>query len=146
MKTLPAGAAPARRLKSFTPNALVACTAGPETSGAGSSSAAPAGGFGAAAGAGPPGAPPALPNEKSAAASAATRAEGADEASAYHQAIDEFRRGLLRKALRAAGGNRAEAARRLGLSRQALSYLVLHLGLEDDGRETAGEADTRGEA
>ena len=73
-------------------------------------------------------------------------AEGADEASAYHQAIDEFRRGLLRKALRAAGGNRAEAARRLGLSRQALSYLVLHLGLEDGGRETAGEADTRGEA
>jgi len=52
--------------------------------------------------------------------------------SAYHQELDDFRRGLLLRALRAAGGNRAEASRRLGLSRQALSYLVLHLGLDDE--------------
>jgi DNA-binding NtrC family response regulator len=61
-------------------------------------------------------------------------------ASAYHQKIDELRRSLLRKALRAAAGNRAEAARQLGLSRQALSYLVLHLGLDDDGTQDSGPA------
>ena len=61
-------------------------------------------------------------------------------ASAYHQKIDELRRSLLRKALRAAAGNRAEAARQLGLSRQALSYLVLHLGLDDDGAQDSGPA------
>jgi transcriptional regulator with GAF, ATPase, and Fis domain len=58
--------------------------------------------------------------------------EPVSAASAYHQELDDFRRGLLRRALRAAGGQRAEAARRLGLSRQALSYLVLHLGLDDE--------------
>ncbi len=62
-------------------------------------------------------------------------------ASAYHQELDDFRRGLLRRALRAAGGNRAEASRRLGLSRQALSYLVLHLGLDDE-IGTGGSAGT----
>ncbi|MEO8196395.1 MAG: sigma 54-interacting transcriptional regulator, partial [Thermoanaerobaculia bacterium] len=72
-------------------------------------------------------------------------AEAANEAGAYHQEIDELRRGLLRKALRAAGGNRAEAARRLGLSRQALSYLVLHLGLEDGGTGEGAATSMRGE-
>ena len=62
------------------------------------------------------------------------------EPSAYHQELDDFRRGLLRKALRSSGGNRAEAARRLGLSRQALSYLVLNLGLDDGvGAQGGGE-------
>ncbi len=64
--------------------------------------------------------------------------EIADGSSAYHQELDDFRRALLQKALRACGGNRAAAARRLGLSRQALSYLVLHLGLDP---EVAGAAD-----
>ena len=67
-------------------------------------------------------------------------------ASAYHQELDDFRRGLLRRALRAAGGNRAAAARGLGLSRQALSYLVLHLGLDDEtatGGSAAGRAGGR---
>jgi transcriptional regulator with GAF, ATPase, and Fis domain len=57
--------------------------------------------------------------------------ESLHEASAYHRELDDFRRALLRKALRASSGNRAEAARHLGLSRQALSYLVRQLGLED---------------
>jgi DNA-binding NtrC family response regulator len=65
-------------------------------------------------------------------------AEAVKESSAYHHEIDEFRRQLLRRALRASGGNRAEAARRLGLSRQALSYLVHHLGLDDIGPEATG--------
>jgi DNA-binding NtrC family response regulator len=47
----------------------------------------------------------------------------------YHQRVLEFRRRLVTEALVAAGGNRAAAARRLGVSRQALSYLVRSLGL-----------------
>lgn len=47
----------------------------------------------------------------------------------YHRQIESFRRDLVERALRAADGNRAEAARRLGLTRQALSYLVRQLGL-----------------
>ncbi|MCB1057112.1 MAG: sigma 54-interacting transcriptional regulator, partial [Acidobacteria bacterium] len=47
----------------------------------------------------------------------------------YHQSLEAFRRRLVQEALAAAAGNRAEAARRLGLSRQALSYLVRQLRL-----------------
>ncbi len=47
----------------------------------------------------------------------------------YHQQIDRFRRRLIGEALEQSGGNRAAAARRLGLTRQALSYLVRQLGL-----------------
>jgi DNA-binding NtrC family response regulator/tetratricopeptide (TPR) repeat protein len=47
----------------------------------------------------------------------------------YHQQIDAVRRRIITAALRAAGGNQAEAARRLGLSRQALSYQVRQLKL-----------------
>jgi DNA-binding NtrC family response regulator len=48
-------------------------------------------------------------------------------AGTYHQQVETFRRRLVEEALRAAQGNRAEAARRLGLTRQALSYLVRQL-------------------
>jgi len=47
----------------------------------------------------------------------------------YHLEVDALRRRLLEDALAASGGRRAEAARRLGLSRQALSYLMGQLGL-----------------
>ena len=47
----------------------------------------------------------------------------------YHEQIEAFRRHLVRKALQESRGHRAEAARRLGLSRQALSYLIRQLGL-----------------
>ncbi|HEV8577540.1 MAG TPA: sigma 54-interacting transcriptional regulator [Thermoanaerobaculia bacterium] len=47
----------------------------------------------------------------------------------YHQQVDSLRRRLVTGALEECG-NRAEAARRLGISRQALSYLVRQLGLE----------------
>ncbi|MEL7059244.1 MAG: sigma 54-interacting transcriptional regulator [Acidobacteriota bacterium] len=47
----------------------------------------------------------------------------------YHQQVDAFRRRVLGRALEASGGNRAEAARQLGMSRQALSYLVRQLDL-----------------
>jgi DNA-binding NtrC family response regulator/tetratricopeptide (TPR) repeat protein len=54
----------------------------------------------------------------------APRPEGAG----YHHQVEAFRRQLVRDAL-LAGGNQSEAARRLGLSRQALSYLVRQLRL-----------------
>lgn len=45
----------------------------------------------------------------------------------YHRKLERYRRGLIRKALVEAGGNQARAARPLGMSRQALSYLVRKL-------------------
>jgi two-component system, NtrC family, response regulator len=48
----------------------------------------------------------------------------------YHREVDALRRRLVAGALAACRQNRAEAARRLGLSRQALSYLVRQLGLQ----------------
>lgn len=47
----------------------------------------------------------------------------------YHQQLEAFRRRLVGDTLRGCNGNRAEAARRLGLTRQALSYLVRQLRL-----------------
>jgi two-component system NtrC family response regulator len=47
----------------------------------------------------------------------------------YHQQVEDLRRRLVRDAIDTAAGNHAEAARRLGISRQALSYLVRQLGL-----------------
>jgi DNA-binding NtrC family response regulator len=55
--------------------------------------------------------------------------DDAPPAGGYHQQVEALRRRLIADALVATGGNRAEAARRLGLSRQALSYLVRELGL-----------------
>ncbi len=48
----------------------------------------------------------------------------------YHRQVEDFRRSLVREALLASGGRRAEAARRLNLSRQALSYLAKTLRVE----------------
>jgi transcriptional regulator with GAF, ATPase, and Fis domain len=47
----------------------------------------------------------------------------------YHEQVEDFRRGLIATAVAESGGNLAAAARRLGLTRQALSYLVRQLGL-----------------
>ncbi len=46
------------------------------------------------------------------------------DGASYHWKLEQYRRGLIRKALQDAGGNQARAARALGMSRQALSYLV----------------------
>ncbi len=45
----------------------------------------------------------------------------------YHSQVERFRKGLVKEALDHSNGKQAEAARRLGLTRQALSYLVRQL-------------------
>ncbi|MDE2850944.1 MAG: sigma 54-interacting transcriptional regulator [Acidobacteriota bacterium] len=47
--------------------------------------------------------------------------------SGYHWKMEQYRRRLIGKALEESGGNQARAARSLGISRQALSYLVRKL-------------------
>jgi DNA-binding NtrC family response regulator len=47
----------------------------------------------------------------------------------YRARLDAHRRGLISEALQRAGGNRTRAARELGLSRQALAYLIRELRL-----------------
>jgi transcriptional regulator with PAS, ATPase and Fis domain len=47
--------------------------------------------------------------------------------SSYHRQVDALRRRLILEALEKHGGNRAEAARELGVSRQGLSYLICKL-------------------
>jgi len=45
----------------------------------------------------------------------------------YHEQVNDFRRDLIREAVVRHGGNRSRAAADLGLSRQAMSYLVRKL-------------------
>ena len=47
----------------------------------------------------------------------------------YHRAVEAVRRHEIESALAACDGNRAKAARRLGMSRQGLSYLMRQLGI-----------------
>ncbi len=47
----------------------------------------------------------------------------------YHEQVEALRRRLVREALQRASGNQAAAARDLGLSRQAMSYLVRQLDI-----------------
>jgi transcriptional regulator with GAF, ATPase, and Fis domain len=51
----------------------------------------------------------------------------AKEEGGYHQCVLDYRRRLVVEALQDSDGNQAQAARRLGLTRQALSYLVKSL-------------------
>ena len=52
----------------------------------------------------------------------------------YHEKVEDYRRRLLLEALAATDRNQSAAARRLGISRQNLSYLIRKLGivLSDD--------------
>ena len=47
----------------------------------------------------------------------------------YRARMDEHRRGLILEALERTGGNRSQAARDLGMSRQALLYLIRELNV-----------------
>ncbi|HUP23607.1 MAG TPA: sigma 54-interacting transcriptional regulator [Thermoanaerobaculia bacterium] len=54
---------------------------------------------------------------------------GTQERAPWHEWLDQLKRERLRTELEACGGNQAEVGRRLGLTRQALSYLTRQLGL-----------------
>ncbi len=45
--------------------------------------------------------------------------------------LDEFERSIIREALRRAGGNKSQAARLLGLTRNALRYRLSQMGMEN---------------
>ncbi|HTG33812.1 MAG TPA: sigma 54-interacting transcriptional regulator [Thermoanaerobaculia bacterium] len=55
---------------------------------------------------------------------------GGEPAGSYHQQVDALRRRLVAEALEDCAGNYTRAAGRLGVSRQAVSYLIRQLGLE----------------
>ena len=54
-------------------------------------------------------------------------APAARRRSSYHELIDAYRRRLVSEALEGTRGHRASAARQLGITRQALSYLMRRL-------------------
>jgi transcriptional regulator with PAS, ATPase and Fis domain len=55
---------------------------------------------------------------------------GAEEPSgSYRERVDAFRRRTVEQALAKCGGNRTHAAREMGVSRQALLYLIRELGV-----------------
>ncbi len=63
-------------------------------------------------------------------------AESKAPESSYQRQVDALRRRLILEALEKHGGNRVEAARELGVSRQGLSYLIRQLGLDQKERST----------
>ncbi|MFO0584562.1 MAG: sigma-54 dependent transcriptional regulator [Anaeromyxobacter sp.] len=65
--------------------------------------------------------------------SARADAEPGDRALPLRERVEAFERGLVVEALRAAGGNRSEAARRLGISRVTLHDKLRKWGIPGDG-------------
>jgi DNA-binding NtrC family response regulator len=57
-------------------------------------------------------------------------AMGSEPAGSYHQQVDALRRRLVAEAMADCAGNYTRVAGRLGVSRQAVSYLIRQLGLE----------------
>jgi DNA-binding NtrC family response regulator len=55
----------------------------------------------------------------------------------YRARVDEHRRGLIAEALERSGGNRSRAARDLGMSRQALLYLIRELNVSVRSRPSS---------
>jgi DNA-binding NtrC family response regulator len=45
--------------------------------------------------------------------------------------LDQYEQSIIREALRRAGGNKSQAARLLGISRNALRYRLSQMGIED---------------
>jgi DNA-binding NtrC family response regulator len=56
-------------------------------------------------------------------------AEGEQPTSGWKTSREEARRAMILKTIAAAGGNRAEAARRLGITTRALQYHITKAGL-----------------
>jgi DNA-binding NtrC family response regulator len=50
--------------------------------------------------------------------------------------LDQYEQSIIREALHRAGGNKSQAARLLGISRNALRYRLSQMGMEDDVRSS----------
>ena len=50
--------------------------------------------------------------------------------------LDEYEQSIIREALKRANGNKSQAARLLGLTRNALRYRLAQMGIEESGRES----------
>ncbi len=55
--------------------------------------------------------------------------------------LEQYEQALIREALERAGGNKSQAARLLGLTRNAFRYRLAQMGIEDKGPEQAGPAE-----
>ena len=47
--------------------------------------------------------------------------------------LDQYEQAIIREALNRANGNKSQAARLLGLTRNALRYRLTQMGLDSDG-------------
>jgi DNA-binding NtrC family response regulator len=63
---------------------------------------------------------------------AATGEIRADTGLPFHEAVDEYKRVLIRESLEKAGGNQSRAAEMLGLQRTYLARLLTNLGLREE--------------
>jgi DNA-binding NtrC family response regulator len=52
--------------------------------------------------------------------------------------LDQYEQSVIREALRRAAGNKSQAARLLGITRNALRYRLSQMGLENDAAAPAG--------
>src|SRR3984957_1464537 len=62
-------------------------------------------------------------------------AAGGDHFLPEGMTLDEFEQSILREALKRANGNKSQAARLLGLTRNALRYRLAQIGIEESGRD-----------
>ena len=60
----------------------------------------------------------------------AARAGTRDDGISYREAMEDYRREVILRALKGSGGNRAAAAKALGLNRSHLSRLIKILRIE----------------
>jgi two-component system response regulator AtoC len=64
------------------------------------------------------------------------RSAGAELALPPGMTLDQYEQELIREALKRADGNKSQAARSLGLTRNALRYRLTQMGLETEGGQT----------
>jgi DNA-binding NtrC family response regulator len=61
------------------------------------------------------------------------RSAASDRFPADGMTLDQWEDEMIREALKRAGGNKSQAARLLGLSRNALRYRLSKIGIDDEG-------------
>jgi len=69
------------------------------------------------------------------------RSAGGEFALPAGMTLDQYEQEIIREALKRADGNKSQAARSLGLTRNALRYRLTQMGLEPDEGQTQEQAD-----